>query len=160
MLTQEYLKTRLRYEPETGHFYWVKSKATWRNGSKAGCYNSGGGYVLITLDGDKYLGHRLAWFYLHGVWPTEIDHANRIRNDNRIANLRLCSRSENLMNQPDRKRKFNLPRGVYKANNKYQARIHCQGEFIYLGLFKTPKLADEAYKKKRIELFGEFAIGL
>lgn len=157
MLTQEYLKSRLRYDPETGHFYWVNCHRSWRNGNRAGCYNSSGGYVMITFDNEKYYGHRLAWLYVHGYMPHEIDHINRIRNDNRIANLRSCSRSQNLMNGVDRKRKTNLPRGVRKAKNKYQAHIYQMGKAIYIGSFKSAELASAAYRKKRIEIFGEFA---
>ena len=47
------------------------------------------GYVRIGIDGRKYTSHRLAWLYVHGVWPSDqIDHINRNRSDNRIANLR------------------------------------------------------------------------
>ena len=41
------------------------------------------------LDRVVYYAHRLAWVWVHGRHPCgEIDHSNRNRADNRIANLR------------------------------------------------------------------------
>lgn len=47
----------------------------------------------------QYYAHRLAWFYVHGGWPTYyIDHINRRKSDNRIANLREVKPFENSQN--------------------------------------------------------------
>jgi len=55
--------------------------------------------MLIGLLGKRYYAHRLAWLYVYGVWPDgDTDHINRNKHDNRIANLRSCSRSENMLN--------------------------------------------------------------
>lgn len=43
--------------------------------------------------------HHIAWFLHFGVWPTsELDHINRVRCDNRIANLREATRADNNRN--------------------------------------------------------------
>ncbi len=50
-----------------------------------------------------YKAHRLAWFYVHGVWPKEqIDHINGDKADNCIANLRLADFSKNQANDGER----------------------------------------------------------
>lgn len=109
--TANEVRQLLRYEPDTGMFFWkeraLASFANERAGKiwnakyankKAGSVLTEG-YVQIKLMGKKYLAHRLAWLCVNGDWPTqEIDHMNRIRNDNRIVNLRDVSKSENLRN--------------------------------------------------------------
>jgi hypothetical protein len=125
--------------------------------NKLAGFRKANGYIAIGIRGKEYFAHRLAWFYVRGVWPIEIDHINRIRNDNRIINLRLCTRSQNLISGSDRKRKVNLPRGVHKNKNRYQARLTFEGQFHNLGSFLTVREAADAYQAKRNELLGEFA---
>lgn len=65
-------------------------------------YLSEKGYVKFYLKGfTTYLLHRLIWLYVTGSFPPEgmeIDHINRIRNDNRWCNLRLVNSTENKLN--------------------------------------------------------------
>ena len=47
------------------------------------------GYVVIRYAGKGYKAHRLAWLHVYGRWPNgPLDHINRLKNDNRIENLR------------------------------------------------------------------------
>ena len=86
-LTQEKLKENLKYEPDTGHLYWVESGAGRKAGALAGNVNSGG-YRQIGVKGKRYGAHRLAWLYVHGYLPEhEVHHINHITDDNRIDNL-------------------------------------------------------------------------
>src|ERR1700731_2752322 len=89
----------LSYDPETGIFRW-KVKLSDRSpiGKRSGGHTSSG-HWRIRVDGHYYLAHRLAWLLTHGVWPRdEIDHINRVRDDNRLANLREASHSQNHAN--------------------------------------------------------------
>ncbi|CDH34116.1 HNH endonuclease signature motif containing protein [Xenorhabdus bovienii] len=99
MITQGKLKNLLSYNPDSGEFYWNESKNNQlKAGDKAGWIN-GEGYINIEIEGMCYKSHRLAWLYMYGYTPKIIDHINRIRNDNRIINLRECDFSENARNR-------------------------------------------------------------
>jgi hypothetical protein len=94
-----YLKRILSYDPITGEFAWKEDRCHVVKGQRAGTTDSKG-YRRIGIDGRKYAGHRLAWLYYYGIWPTfEIDHRDHIRTNNAINNLRDVSTSENLRNR-------------------------------------------------------------
>lgn len=90
-LTAERLRELLHYDPSTGEFKWrVYHGARAWPGASAGGWNQTG-YVLIGIDGVKYLAHRLAWLYVHGTWPPRsLKHRNFLRYDNRLENLLLA----------------------------------------------------------------------
>lgn len=98
-LSQERLKQLLRYDEATGEFTWLVSKGSRATkGSMAGS-DDGQGYMHIAIDGRYYRSHRLAWLYCFGQWPVgQVDHVNHKRDDNRLANLREVSHSENQRN--------------------------------------------------------------
>ena len=157
MLTQEYLKSRLRYRPETGLFYWIllpPSKQKHLNKVAGSSHTKG--YVTIGIKGRAYLAHRLAWLYVYGHFPQQMDHINQIKDDNRIENLRECTDSQNRMNSKPLRNSTGF-RGVTPNKKGYGARIKINRTVHWLGTFKTPEEASTAYEEKRKELFGEFA---
>ena len=88
MLTQARLKELFTYDPLIGTFVRRERRGSARAGEIAGTDN-GCGYLQIAVDRRVYVAHRMAWLYVHGIWPpAQIDHINMIRDDNRIANLR------------------------------------------------------------------------
>ena len=96
-LSLEALRSLLHYDPETGLFFWLKS-AHRRDTSKPAGFSNGKGYLQIRIGKERYLLSRLAWFYVYGEWPVEIDHVNRNRDDNRLVNLRSVNRAINCQN--------------------------------------------------------------
>lgn len=98
MITQSELKEWLSYDEQSGQFLWKKGRG--HNGNVAGSIKRG--YVVIVLLGKAYQAHRLAWLYVHGVFPSmAIDHINRKKSDNRMGNLREATSSMNTNNSID-----------------------------------------------------------
>jgi hypothetical protein len=131
------IKEYLEYYPKTGIFKWIKSPHhTIELDSVAGTTNKRG-YVHIQFNKKKYLAHRLAWFYLFGAWPKEIDHINGICDDNRIKNLRAVSHSINNRNSKLYKNnKLGYP-GIRKHGSKWVAQIGGRKNRAYLGIYAT-----------------------
>src|SRR5262249_27119467 len=155
-LSAERLREVLHYCPETGLFYWLKSRGGASSGTDAGTSHKYG-YRCITIDGTRYYAHRLAWLYVHGEHPTgEIDHRNGSPSDNRIANLRQCSHGQNMRNAARRRNRSGF-KGVCRWRRKWKAQITVNGRNIHLGLFSTPQEAADAYVNAARLHYGEFA---
>jgi len=144
-LTLERLREILNYDPETGIFTRVNCPNCIKHleGKEAGHLRTVGeakGYRAINVDGKRYGAHRLAWFWVHGEWPVgALDHINRIRDDNRIANLRLASPMLQSQNQDAKGVSFR------ERSGKWHARICADGEQIHLGFYETEAEARAAY---------------
>lgn len=138
-MTQTELKQLLFYCDVTGHFTWLMSNSKKiKIGDMAGCLNKKDGYRYIKINGKLYLEHRLAWLYVHGVMPPDmVDHRNRIRDDNRIDNLRLATNAENQQNRDKPKNNTSGVTGVTwnKRSGKWLAQIMVNRKNIYLGIF-------------------------
>lgn len=101
-------------------------------------------------------------YFLHRIiCPTEltVDHINMDKLDNRRCNLRACSLSNNMANTKRNNRSTSGYKGVSKRKGRktWQASIIKDYKDYYLGEFKSPEEAFEAYKAKARELYGEFA---
>lgn len=142
-LTQKRLKEVVKYDCKTGLFYWRLSTGKASRGAVAG-HTDKVGYTKISIDGVKYFAHRLAWFYVHGKWPTQnIDHKDRCRSNNRIANLRDVGQSLNGLNGPLRKNNSSGCTGVsYDARRKnWVAYINKNYRKKHLGAFANRQQA-------------------
>lgn len=157
-LTAERLRELLHYNPETGVFTWrVSNSNRAPAGSVAGTAH-GAGYRELSLDGGRYLEHRLAWFYVHGVWPTAgIDHRDGDRVNNRLLNLREATKAENQQNRAAQANNKSGFVGVswYKRGHAWVAQIGVGGRQRRIGLFDTPEAAHAAYlaAKKQLHTF-------
>lgn len=111
-----------------------------------------------SVEGIRAYGKSVVIFLHHLILPKRSDHANADPLDNRRANLRYASSSQNQANR----RKVRSVTGIKGVTwnrqcRKYQAGIKKDGRFHYLGLFDDPVAAGEAYEAKARDLFGEFA---
>lgn len=157
--SQKFFTIRLSYDPETGEFVRLKSKRRDLVGAKAGSINENG-YSQVTVEKRTYYGHRLAWLFHYGEWPTgEIDHIDGDRANNRIANLRVATRSQNLANRPVRKDCKSGHKGVYWSQDrrKWRAVIRVDGKVHHLGGYDTKEEAGKAYAAGALKYYGEFA---
>jgi hypothetical protein len=153
-LTHGRLREVLSYDPATGDFTRRTPRPGARAGDKAGhLHRAGAGYVYIMVDHRSYLAHRLAWLYVHGVWPDGLlDHINRDKSDNRIANLRPADFSLNAQNAVSGRAGRALPLGVYRYRKRFVAKIMVRGSSRHLGCFDTPDQASAAYLTAKAEL--------
>lgn len=155
-VTVEQIRAYLAYNPDTGVFTWIKRPSNRVCiGQEAGSYNQPLGYFQITVLGLHTYAHRLAWFYVHGEWPEEIDHINGVRHDNRLCNLRPATKKQNCENRVVSARSKSGIRGVHqcKKTQLWVARIHHHGKGRSLGYFKTPELAGEFAELAREMVF-------
>lgn len=145
-LTVQRLREILEYDPETGLFTnKVKRNRNTKVGSVAGGVYSNG-YRGLLIGRVRYRENRLAWFYVHGVWPVgQIDHINHDRADNRISNLRDVTASENIRNTVRNSVKESKSAsgrvGVKRCHGGWQAVITINRKEIYLGWSKDLQTA-------------------
>jgi len=155
-ITPERLRELLHYNPDTGVFTWRASRGHLAAGRIAG-YGNGRGYIQIKVDDRAYVAHRLAWLYMHGRFPSaQLDHINGVRGDNRIANLREASQSENQQNIKGARRGSATRLGVSFAKGKWRAEIQVNGRRTNLGHYPTEDSAHAAYlsAKRVMHPFG------
>jgi hypothetical protein len=106
------------------------------------------GYVQIKISGKLYHAHRLAWLYVYGYMPEkEIDHINRIRDDNRIANLREATSQLNSLTLVSIKITHQVA-GIYYNKRAKSGRLKFFGrrKARVLRLYDDVKRADIAYR--------------
>lgn len=155
IVTQSRLREMLSYNEITGEFTRVKKVVKHIAGSVAGCVCPSKGYIKICIDGRTYMAHRLAWFYLHGAWPTDsLDHVNGIRADNRICNLREATNSENHQNRTCNRNSKSGLLGVswHKSSKTWRASIKAGNKHYHIGHFHCPDMAYAAYQMAKAEL--------
>lgn len=126
-------------------------------GKRTGHPNSDG-YLKVRVGRKDYAVHRVIWFLANGTWPVEIDHINGDKSDNRIANLRDVSHSQNMAN----KRRYSTNKsgqaGVsWEAQKRlWVARISVNGRVVTLGRSKDVAVAID-FRKAAEEQFGYHA---
>jgi HNH endonuclease/AP2 domain len=156
-LSLQRLKDLLQYDPDTGLFTrLIKTSNRSPVGSIVGCKRKDG-YITIRIDGKAYFSHRLAFLYMEGIWPDEIDHIDGNPSNNKWSNLRQVNSGQNKMNR--RRKDGKEYKGVvwHKQGQKWMAQINKDREHIYLGLFDNPKDAYKAYCEAATLYHGEYA---
>lgn len=154
-LTQTYLQHLLHYDPLTGVWTWMHPalRSKMRVGDIAGSIDSNG-RRKIRIHSGYYYSSRLAWLYMTGEWPKDqIDHRNRIRDDDRWENLREATQSQNSYNRAWAEESGDL-RGIRCCGNQFAVSIGNE----YLGLFTTPEEAIAVRDRVLKQKAGQFAV--
>ena len=153
---------QLRYNSETGECWRAFQNGVWKL-----LLPTSNRYTNLWAGGkDRHLHRIIAEVFLNGGKPLtatqqvdHIKHADGSHAQDRLSNLRIVSRSQNLMNQTIRSTNTSGYKGVslHKASGKWRADITSCGRCKYLGSFTTPEAAALAYDKAAKVLHGEFA---
>jgi len=149
----------LEYNPRTGELFWrISPSPAVSVGDRAGSIYANG-YRYIQMEGFDYRAARVAWFMVTGEDPVIfVDHANRVRDDDRFENLRLAINSQNQANAWWSTNTSGF-KGVswQKSRGQWAASITIDGKAKFLGRFATRVEAAKAYRNAAVEAWGEFA---
>ena len=170
-ITQDELKDLVLYDEVSGFFYW-KSRAeslfsdskkysasricaSWNKknaGKQFGIVDSRTGYVIITINGVAHTAHRLAFLYMTGESPEQVDHIDHVRTNNAWENLRSANHQINARNCPLYSNNSSGVAGVnyHKGFRKWMARIVGDGKRLSLGFFENKE--DAVLARKNAEL--------
>lgn len=170
--TPEELRQLLRYDPHTGKLFWLpRSREMFESDRICRSWNTQfAGKEALTSHARGYCrgevlrhclaAHRVIWAIVHGAWPAgEIDHINNNPSDNRLANLRHVTRSQNQMNARKHKDGTTGFKGVTyrKDTGSFMARIWVRNECRHLGSYPTAEAAYAAYYDAAQVLHGSYA---
>lgn len=134
--------------------YDVLSRWTWRTNAK--------GYVVRTGWNSKTrrkFGIRMHRVIINVGGNEFVDHINGDKLDNRKANLRVCSDTQNKRNSKISVRNKSGFKGVSQNTNSnlWRATITIEGKQKQLGYFNDKEKAAKAYNEAARKYFGEFA---
>ena len=141
---------RFNFNFETGVVRWADGR---RKGFQVGNVDSHG-YKQVKINGKMVLVHRIIYYVYYGTFPEQIDHIDRDRLNNSIANLRSATNMTNQHNVKIRKDNSSGFVGVHARHGRYQARIQCNSKRIHLGTFDTIEEAYKAYQKAKEQYHG------
>jgi len=174
----ETLRKLLDYNPETGILTWRPREPEWfkdtarrskehmsnnwnaENADREAFTAVFSGYRVGKIFDVSLRAHRVIWAMQTGEWPISfLDHINGDRADNRIANLRLATPSENARNSSSYRNSTSRFRGVswHQKAQKWVVQIRAKDTYLYLGLFDCEEHAANVYDAFARIHHGKFA---
>lgn len=174
-VTARLVREWLDYDPETGLFRyklprqrWFASYRSWRSwiGKNAGkpaftmrlVDKSGAVRLWGCVAGEYHAASRVAFLWMTGRWPREVDHIDGDTTDNRWHMMRdVKTHSVNMRNRRRQRTHAGRPlkqkhEGVRPNGNGWSARLGYQGKTLHLGTFPTEADAVVARREKMREL--------
>lgn len=168
--TPDVLRQLLRYAPETGKLFWLPRGPEWFGPTGCVSWNArfAGQEAFTALDGGsafhgfvlgaKCKAHRVIWALVTGEWPSdEIDHIDCDRKNNKWANLRSATRTQNQQNIRAHKDSASGARGLWqRPDGRWRVRIQANKVGHEIGISGCKTAAAIAYAKASAKLHGEF----
>ncbi len=142
---------------EIKNLFEYRDGCLYKDNKKVGVLNKDG-YLNVKIGKHFYLAHRLIFMMHHGYVPEILDHVNRDRLDNRIENLRECSRSQNATNAKLYCTNTSGVKNVtwHKSREKWQVRISIKKKEMFLGYFEDLELAELVAIEARAKYYKGF----
>jgi hypothetical protein len=150
----------LSYDPLTGEFRFLCDRGNNPSKGKIAGWIDKDGYMQVMVGKKMVRMHKLAWAWVHGEWPRTVDHINRDKTDNRIANLRMATPSQQVMNTPRRKDNTSGHKGISwdASRSRWQASVWANGKTVRRR-FEDFVQACEWRRTTASSLHGEFFAG-
>ena len=140
MIDQETVKKLFHYDAESGMLLWRNGNGRnvkpWQQAKAL----NGNGYCSVKIEKKNHPVHRIIWLYVYGHFPEQdIDHKNRIRNDNRLCNLRAVSRTDNCQNisLPSHNKSGHIGVSWFKNHNCWTVYVKVNKKNKWLGYYKN-----------------------
>ena len=156
-LTQDHLKSLFDYKD--GDLYWkISRNNNIKVGQVVGMLRPDG-YKRVNINKKNYYLHRLIFIYHNGFITDEIDHIDNNRLNNRIENLRVATRIQNMLNCKINSRNTTGIKGITfdKEKSKFRPYLSVNKKRMYLGCFDSLDDANTELQKARIKYHGSFA---
>ena len=168
-LTQKLVRELLHYDKASGHLTWKRRSRKWFkrdsdwkdwNRQNAGqrafkTPKDARGYLVGEILGHKnFYAHRIIFLWMTGTMPSQVDHDNHDKSDNRWSNFNSANHRINGRNQKLRSTNKSGHNGVFwhKQTKKWQAVIATDdGEGQDLGRYDTIEEAIAVRKKAERE---------
>ena len=146
------------FEYRDGRLHHRTASCGRKVGDAIGSIN-GTGYRRVGIGGKYYAEHALVFLMHHGYIPSEIDHINGDRADNRIENLRAVTRSQNQYNKGKCRNNTSGHRGVswHKPTGKWAVRISLNNRNKSMGYYDDLELAAFIAEETRLKYYGQYA---
>lgn len=145
-ITQERVRSLLHYNQDTGILTWKETRGSIHAGDRVR-HKSNRGYIQVRIDKKLYMAHRIIWLYVNGYMPeNDIDHINRVRDDNRLCNLREVARVCNCRNSGMQCNNTSGIIGVswFSRDKKWKVQIKADGKGRHIGYYDTKLEAAKA----------------
>lgn len=169
-LTQDLLKELIHYDSETGVFTWkhrdvkyFKNETAYKKWNTRFAGKTFGTKYTVSHNGKSYITgcilykqidlHRLAWIYVYGEMPNQVDHIDGDGTNNAISNLRNVTPSVNRKNTRRMSTNTSGFCGVSwrSKSKKWRARIMIGKKEIHLGIFDSFSEAVKAREEANIK---------
>ena len=136
----------------------AKARNKIKPGDEAGSISLTG-YRYVSINKKLHKTHRIIYFMIHGEMPDYIDHIDGNKLNNKIENLRKCTKAQNAFNRkpPASNKSGHKNVSYYKRGNTWRSYVSVGGKQINGGFFENIEDAVIASTLLRQQYHGEFA---